>query len=163
MALMMACSEDNTVDDEFLGWGALKIDTDTTTYSWQSGGSDDYLIIQGTLINLADTNYYAKMGDWNGSERTKLFFSKNSAGSIEKYNQENKTWDEVDILGTLIEEAKNIEIKPNEIYDINSHLSKNNGDIEVGTYRLRIEYYDKNYPDSTDVLYFDNSNPFEIL
>ena len=103
------------------------------------------------------------MGDGFGSsEQEQLYIAGNSEGYIEKYTESDKSWNEIDIRLLLIEGSRFVPIKPSVVYSIYVHLSKSIDENETGKYRIRIDYYDFENPDSSVVPFQDYSNTFEI-
>ena len=49
-----------------------------------------------------------------------------------------------------------------QVYSINGHLAKSRDENETGKYRIRIDYYAIENPDSTTIPFQDYSNMFEI-
>ena len=164
---IVQCSDDeNPINASSSGneYGKLSINTDKDVYSWQQGESKDYIIIQGQLENKSDSIFYSRLGDWynSQSEQKELLIAGNSAGYIEKYNESDNLWYEINILALLIEGSKFVPIKPLLIYSIYGHLIKDNDTEEKGKYRLRIDYYEYEHPDSALSPFQDYSNTFEI-
>jgi hypothetical protein len=78
------------------GYNHLSIKTEKSTYTWQQSESAKILIIQGTLENNSSNIYYSNLGDfYGGSEQEQLLIADNSAGNIEKYNEMNNEWNEL--------------------------------------------------------------------
>ena len=152
-----------TMSDSEEGYKKLFINTDTTIYTWQQGESKDFIIIQGTLTNESDSIFYSRLGDGFGpSEQEQLFIACNSEGYIEKYNESDKSWNEKDLCLYLIEGSRFVSVRPSQDYSIFGHLAKNRDENETGIYRIRIDYYDIENPDSIATPYHDYSNSFEI-
>ncbi|MCH7886668.1 MAG: hypothetical protein IIA58_01750 [Candidatus Marinimicrobia bacterium] len=145
------------------GYKKLYINTDTTTYTWQQGESKDYIFIRGTITNESDSTFYSRLGDGFGpSEPEELVIACNSWGYIEKFNESDNLWKESDICLFLIEGSKIVPVKPSQVYSIYSDLAKNRDENETGIYRIRIDYYDIENPDSIATPFHDYSNLFEI-
>ena len=152
-----------TASDFEEGYNKLSIITDTTTYTWQQGESKDFIIIQGTLTNESDSIFYSRLGDGFGpSEQEQLFIACNSEGYIEKYSESDKSWNEKDLCLYLIEGSRFVPVRPSQDYSIFGHLAKNRDEIEIGIYRIRIDYYDIENPDSIATPFHDYSNTFDI-
>jgi len=145
------------------GYKILSINTDTTTYTWQQGESKDFIFIRGTITNESDSIFYSRLGDGFGpSKPEELFIACNSWGYIEKFNESDNLWKESDICLFLIEGSKIVPVKPSQVYSIYSDLAKNRDENETGIYRIRIDYYDIENPDSIATPFHDYSNSFEI-
>ena len=142
----------------------LSINTEKDVYSWKQEESKDYIIIQGQLENKSDSIFYSRLGDWYNSlsEQKELLIAGNSAGYIEKYNESDNLWHEINILALLIEGSKFVPVKPLLIYSIYGHLIKDNDTEEKGKYRLRVDYYEHEHPDSAVSPFQDYSNTFRI-
>ena len=137
--LIYSC-EKNPVESEF---EKLSIKTEKNIYIWQLSESRKRLHIKGTLENISKNIYYSKLGDYfnAASEQDPLMIAGDSGGHLEKYNEVNSSWYELNILGTLIEGSKFVCIKPSKTYSIDVLLFINKDEEEKGTYRFRIDYY----------------------
>ncbi len=145
------------------GAGNLILMTQKTNYSWKQSESNFIIIIEGTLKNKSSDTYYSHIGDGFGpAEQDRIIFAANSAGRIEKYDELDKKWKEINILGLLIEGSKAIPIKSSTNYAIHAHLSRKIDQVEHGKYKLRIEYHDNPELRNTEMIYRDYSNIFEI-
>ena len=141
----------------------LSINTDSTSYSWQQGESDDYVHILGTLRNKSDTIFYSSLGDGFGpSEQGELHIACNSDGSIEKYNESNNSWEKSDICSYLIEGTRVASIKPAQDYSIFANIAKKRDEEENGKYRIRINYYSRQNPDTSAIPFQSYSNAFQL-
>ena len=138
----------------------LSIKTEKNIYIWQLGESNKILYIKGALENISKNIYYSKLGDFynSASEQDPLFIERYSGGHLEKYNEVNSIWYEINILADL-EGSKFVCIKPSKIYSIDAYLLVKKDEEEKGKYRFRIDYYgQKPYT----LPYKDYSNTFEI-
>ena len=166
LLFLVFCSEDNNPINTSVsesGYKKLSINTDTTTYTWQDGESKDYIIIQGTISNESDTIFYSRLGDGFGPlEQEQLIIACNSEGYIEKYNESDNSWNEKDICLYLIEGSRFVPVKPSQVYSFISHLEKSSDENETGKYRIRIDYYNIENPDSILTPFHDYSNTFEL-
>lgn len=145
------------------GYKKLSIKTNATSYTWQQGESKDFISIQGTIINDSDATYYSRLGDGFGPpEPDLLYIAAYSGGYIEKYSESEKIWMERELKSILIEGVRVVPIKPSQDYSIFGPLTKSREEDETGTYRIRIDYYDIENPDSTVIPFQDFSNTFEI-
>lgn len=167
LLFVVHCSEDKIpVKDEYrleTGYGKLLIDTDSTTYSWRKGETRDYVFVGGTIENQSDTTFYSRLGDGFGPpEQEELSIAANSEGYVEKYDESHDSWFEIDVLPLLIEGSRFVPIKPSKDYTIHAPLEKDSDEDEMGTYRIRVNYYEVENPDSTISPFQDFSNVFEI-
>ena len=162
----VSCSEDdNPVDTPApeVAYNKLSITTKSPIYTWQQDESHDYITVQGTVINESETIFYSSLGEFMLlGEQDKLFIAGNSHGSFEKYNESNDSWEESDLGGMLIEGSRVVPVKPSKDYTMDGFLSKNSDDIVTGTYRIRIDYYDVENPDSDATPFYDYSNSFTL-
>ncbi len=163
---LLSCTRDkNPVNppSNLDGEGKMILKTEKNIYSWQQSESIFTITIEGTLQNISTNTYYSHIGDGYGpSEQDFLLFVKYSAGWIEKYNELDTSWTETDLLGLLIEGSKTIPIKPAKNYTFYAHLNRRSDEIEIGKYRLRIEYHDNFDLKNNEMIYRDYSNVFEI-
>ena len=163
---LLSCVRDkNPVDTAPSPWGAgnLVLKTDKSDYSWRQGESNFHIIIEGTLENKSTYTFYSQVGDGFGPpEQHQLLFANNSAGSIEKFDDSDKSWEEIHVLGLLIEGSRTIPIKPSINYNIYAHLSRDKDEIEKGKYRLRIDYNENSDLNDAETQFQDFSNVFEI-
>ena len=146
------------------GHGILTIKTNESIYTWEEIESMKEVIIQGTLRNNSIKAYYSRLGDFynSSSEQGQLLLADNSDGCIEKYDESNNTWHQTNILAVLIEGSRIIRIKPSEQYSVYGHLLINRDKLEIGEYRIRIDYYEEMSPDSNSIPYHEYSNVFEL-
>jgi len=159
---LVSCPENDDTDN-IDGFGQFIISTDTTVYTWQSSESKDDINIFGTLHNESDVVYYTQMGDFYGLDhQIELLIAGNSTGYIEKYNEADKSWNEVELPLSLIEGAKYVPVRPENIYRLYGHLTKDKDIEETGIYRIRIDYYNEKEPSNSETPYRDYSNTFEI-
>ncbi len=166
MLLTISCIKDkNPIDSSpnIEGNGSLSIKTEKNIYSWQEGESEQIIIVQGSFENRSDETYYSRIGDGFGPpEQDQLFIAGNSAGQIEKYNNSDNSWYEINITGFLIEGSRFVPLKPSKVYSIYAHLTIEKEGEDKGKYRLRIDYYDKSDPSEDETPLRDYSNIFEI-
>lgn len=166
LLLFSFCSKDDNPivasasDEEY---NKLSINTDSTIYTWQEDESKNYIYIQGTISNGSDTVFYSRIGDGFGPlEQELLYIASFSDGYIEKYSESDDFWKERELNFFLQEGVRVVPIRPSQDYSILCRLSKNIDEDETGKYRIRIEYYDINNPDSTVIPFLDYSNTFEL-
>ena len=146
-------------------YGKLSIKTEKDIYTWNLiiGEFTRTIHINGTLENISTINYYSKMGEVNGPfEQEPLYIAGNSAGYLEKYNEVDSSWYEINILRSLIGGSKFVFIRPSKLYRIYSILSLEKDEEEKGKYRFRIDYYDDENLEASTLPYKDYSNTFEI-
>lgn len=171
LLFLVFCSKDNnpintTVSDTTVSedkYNKLSITTDTTTYTWQQGESHDHIIIQGAISNESDTVFYSRLGDGFALfEQERLYIASFSDGYIEKHSESDNSWKEREFLAPLFEGVRVVSIRPSKDYSISGLLSKSRDESETGKYRIRIDYYDIENPDSTVTPFHDYSNTFEL-
>lgn len=165
VSFTLFCGKKNPVNSN--EYGALFIRTENEIYEWQYGDDEikKRIVIQGVLENISGNIYYSKVGDgFNAAdEQDPLHIADNSAGYLEKYDEKNNSWNEVKLLGFLIEGSRYISMKPSKTYTIHAYLSIGLDKEEKGIYRFRIDYYNKGNPDDTVVPFSDYSNTFRII
>ncbi|MBN2414166.1 hypothetical protein JXQ31_21000 [candidate division KSB1 bacterium] len=123
------------------GKGDLCIQTENSIYTWVDGGSNNNIIIHGTLVNNSKTRYFSQVGDWMGeAEQDLLFIAGNSAAMIEKFLESDKSWHKSDITALLIEGSRFVTLEPSKIHSVYGHLSVKPGQQQSGTFRIRIDY-----------------------
>ena len=161
LLLLFSCSKEGSITGP---QGVIIIETDQNSYTWRQSETHHIITLEGNLINHSKQTYYSRVGDtWAQIED--FLFADNSEGRLEKYLNIENRWQEVSILGRIIEGACITSIEPNTEYKILCTLFSKNDKVKenTGTYRLRLDYHStKNITDKA-LTYSDYSNSFKIL
>lgn len=172
--LTVSCTKDRdpisasfTFNDLFSGSldgnGDLVIETDRSSYAWRQSETSLTIIIKGTVVNDSETLYYSRTGDGFGpQEQNMLFFSDNSSGYLEIYDESENAWREVAFSSVMVEGARVVPLKPKKHYALEAFLIWQENKEKNGIFRLRIDYYDQSEPGEKAIRFQDYSGMFTI-
>jgi hypothetical protein len=156
---LLSCSKESNITGP-VNAGQLIMTTDYESYSWSRGD----IVIDGKLRNVSGHTLYAQVDDyWGSSEH--ISFAGNSAGRLEVFDDQDKSWQKIDILWRLIEGSKIKQIVPDKEYPFKAHLSDSEEHLihHQKNYRFRLDYYRTDKIGKGTQAYCDYSNPFEII
>lgn len=161
--IIISCAKEKDIVGTGSEYGKLNIKTDKEIYFWRQSEENRIIVIEGELQNRSTKIYYSRVGDYWGPTDLVLF-AQNSAGRLEKLDEYGYKWNEIYLLGMLIEGSKFIPIEPTKNYTIYAHLYIDNDKYkdETGKYRLRIDYFNSVEEAEEATPFSDYSNIFEI-
>ena len=139
------------------GNGLLVVTLSKSTFDWNevtTAGSG----IVATIGNNGPYTYYARLGDGYATMEQSVFYAASGSDGFVERNTGANSWTEAE-LGTLIEGAGLVVIRPGRSYTLRGYLA---GARVAGTYRLRIRYYDSINDEGPITSYTDYSTPFTI-
>jgi hypothetical protein len=141
--------------------GNLEITTQKVEYTWGPEDLGASRQIEATVFNHSVRTYYARLGDgFNSSiDQEILFIAEGSGGSIERYGSEG-TW-RVMPRSLLVEGTRFVTLRPQKAYRLQAYLGSWRGD-EVGQFRIKVEYFERNEPPPGTTPKVDYSHAFTI-
>lgn len=161
--IIISCAKEKDIVGTGSEYGKLNIKTDKELYYWLQSEENRIIGIEGELQNRSTKIYYSRVGDYWG-QTDLVLFAQNSAGRLEKLDEDDYKWNEIELLGMIIEGSKFIPIEPSKNYTIYAHLYVDNDKYkdETGKYRLRIDYFNSIEEAEEATPFSDYSNIFEI-